>query len=65
MTILFAVLAALFQGLALKTGAEAIHENSLWAPDKTRRNRLAFACLVFSVLGFLTAYSVGVRVSGC
>lgn len=65
MTILTIIAAVVFQNGALYAGAMAWNEAGLWNPNRKRRNRYAFTCLVLSVVALLTAYSLGLRIAGC
>lgn len=55
MTILYIIAAVVLQAAAIWTGANAHHEAGLWSPNRKRRNRYAFACLVLSIAALLTA----------
>lgn len=57
MTILTIIAAVVLQAGALYTGAMFSHEAGLWNPNRKRRNRYAFACLVLSVAALLTAHA--------
>lgn len=57
MTILYIIGAIVLQAAAIWTGATFSHEAGLWNPNRKRRNRYAFACLVLSVAALLTAHA--------
>lgn len=50
---------------AMGMASRAYHEAGLWTPNKAKRNRLAFSCLVLSAVALLTAYRIGVSMGGC